>query len=115
MPDDLIARVVRVEQQVSSLQEDVRAMEPLVAASAEMKADMRHIDSGVASMRREIAGMRALMEQRDKDAQEERRLRDQQVSAERRATRTALWTLIGVLGAATITAIGAIVAAGIGG
>lgn len=121
MPDtDLSGRVSRVEREIAGLREqtaalkdDVRAMEPLVAASAELKADMRHMDNSLQDVRSEVHTLRDLIEKRDVAAGEERRQRDAVVSQERRATRTALWTLVGVLGASIITAIGAVVAAGV--
>lgn len=77
-------------------------MSPLVEAMAEMRSDVRHMDENMEEVKREVLGIKGSLKKRD-DA----------VSQERRQTRLALWSLVGVLGAAIIAAIGAVIAAGI--
>lgn len=73
---------------------------PIGTKVAVVEVGVQHLAEAVSQVRGELKVVAENLEERDKA-----------VTAERRATRTALWSLVGVLGASLITAIGAILAA----
>ena len=79
-------RLAKLEQRVHDLSGQVKLLIPLATLFAETRRDLVHFDESIDSIRRDLSDVkRSIVD------------RDEQVSAERRATRAALYGLIGVL------------------
>lgn len=104
MSDDVDLKVARLEQRVDDQRRALEAIGPVVTTAAELKLSIGHLQATVDELDKDIASIRAGLEARDKT-----------VSDERKATRTALYSLVGVLVAALVSGGAAIAVALIGG
>lgn len=96
------ARVERLGQHVEDLDEDVRGLAPLGVLTARIEERMAALEGDVRELGVLVAGLRQALEDRDRSA-----------TQERRAVRVALIGLTGVILAALISGIAAVLAAGI--
>lgn len=110
-PQSVESRLARVEQRLDFMEVAVAGLGSVHETLAEMRSDFRHLEQDFraltvqitsvhTTLSTDIEGIRTIIDDRDKA-----------VSTERRDTRRVLWTLVGVLGAAIISAVGAIVVA----
>jgi hypothetical protein len=100
MPESVEVQIARLDQKVEDLRRQV--------------TDVVHVAPSVAELKTDISYMRATMDGYHTDLQDLRTTlaeRDKAVSDERRSTRIALWSLVGVLGASIITGAAAVLAA----
>lgn len=97
MPEE---RLARLEERVDQVQRLVEAFGPTVTLSATMQVTLDHIEEDIRAIKMDIHEQRLAIEERDEAAMKERK-----------DTKVALWSLVGVLGAAIISAIGGVVIA----
>ena len=101
---ELNTRISRLEQRVEDLDRLVSALGPVSTQAATLAVQLSHVSDDISNVKSEVGKLFGLLDQRE-----------ERVSQERRSTRTALWSLVAVLGAAIITAVGAIIVAALTG
>lgn len=103
-PDSDSSRLARLEQRVDDLAGLLSTFGATTTHVAMMGVKQDHYDEAVRGMRADVKELRDALD-----------TRDAQMSKERKDTRIALWSLVGVLGAALISGGAAIVVALVGG
>jgi septal ring factor EnvC (AmiA/AmiB activator) len=101
MSDEITQRLARLEQRVDGIDTRLAELSGVKEVMAEMRTEIRHVKEGIGEIHEDIDGVNTALQ-----------ARDSAVSQERRQTRLALWSLVGVLGASLITAVGAYLTAG---
>lgn len=100
MDADEQRRLAALEQRVQDIDNQVSRLLPLAETMAGFGVKLDHIESGMTKLGADIHGIESMLDDRDKA-----------VSAERKATRTALYSLVGVLAAALISGLASILVA----
>lgn len=95
-----MSRLARLEQRMDDLSSSVSTIPATATQVATLQVQQGHYDKAVEVLRADVKELRDALD-----------TRDAQVSKERRDTRVALWSLVGVLVAAMISGGAAIVAA----
>jgi CHASE3 domain sensor protein len=108
MPDSIESRMARLEQRVSDFETQLTRLLPVAEAQARNQVQLEHIEDLAQRTNKDLHTFQEKIDTRDEQ-------RDEAVSAERRATRNALYALAGTLGAALIGALAIIVVALLGG
>ncbi|WP_297775069.1 hypothetical protein [Mycobacterium sp.] len=97
-------RIIRLETRVDELDRRMASLDSIAAQMATVNSNLGHMDRDLTILRDEVEGITATINKRD-----------EAVSKERRETRLALYTMIGLLGASAIAAIGTVLVGLLGG
>jgi hypothetical protein len=97
-------RIIRLETRVDDLDRRLGNLDSMAAQMAGVNSNLAHMDRDMTILREEVEGITTTISKRD-DA----------VSKERRETRLALYTMIGLLGASFIAGVATVLVGVIGG
>jgi hypothetical protein len=97
-------RITRLEVRVDDIVRRLSDLSTTTTQMATVNANLGHMDRDLTMLRQEVEGISTTLTKRD-----------EAVSRERKQTRVALYTMIGVLGASFVSAVAAVVVGILGG